>query len=287
MFFEIAIIGTTASGKTHLANLLAKNFDAVILSLDSLCVYKEINIASAKPSKEELENFHYFGINLISVNEHFNVDLFIKEYQKAKEFAKLKNLPLIITGGTGFYLKTMIDGLSQKIEEIKTDLSNDEIYSLICKIDPDFKIEKNDTYRLRKWLSIYEITKEIPSIFLKQTRKQGILKNIEIYEIIWERNLLRDRIKIRTEKMLKNGLLEEAKELFFKFHHDTKALNCIGLKECKEYLNGKISLNELENLITTHTAQLAKRQRTFNKKFQSVSLNFNESFEFLKQKFMH
>ncbi|MBK2000033.1 MULTISPECIES: tRNA (adenosine(37)-N6)-dimethylallyltransferase MiaA [Campylobacter] len=287
MFFEIAIIGTTASGKTHLANLLAKNFDAVILSLDSLCVYKEINIASAKPSKEELENFHYFGINLISVNEHFNVDLFIKEYQKAKEFAKLKNLPLIITGGTGFYLKTMIDGLSQKIEEIKTDLSNDEIYSLICKIDPDFKIEKNDTYRLRKWLSIYEITKEIPSIFLKQTRKQGILKNIEIYEIIWERNLLRDRIKIRTEKMLKNGLLEEAKELFSKFHHDTKALNCIGLKECKEYLNGKISLNELENLITTHTAQLAKRQRTFNKKFQSVSLNFNEAFEFLKQKFMH
>lgn len=287
MFFEIAIIGTTASGKTHLANLLAKNFDAVILSLDSLCVYKEINIASAKPSKEELENFHYFGINLISVNEHFNVDLFIKEYQKAKEFAKLKNFPLIITGGTGFYLKTMIDGLSQKIEEIKTDLSNDEIYSLICKIDPDFKIEKNDTYRLRKWLSIYEITKEIPSIFLKQTRKQGILKNIEIYEIIWERNLLRDRIKIRTEKMLKNGLLEEAKELFSKFHHDTKALNCIGLKECKEYLNGKISLNELENLITTHTAQLAKRQRTFNKKFQSVSLNFNEAFEFLKQKFMH
>ncbi|MBZ7973083.1 MULTISPECIES: tRNA (adenosine(37)-N6)-dimethylallyltransferase MiaA [Campylobacter] len=287
MFFEIAIIGTTASGKTHLANLLAKNFDAVILSLDSLCVYKEINIASAKPSKEELENFHYFGINLINVNEHFNVDLFIKEYQKAKEFAKLKNLPLIITGGTGFYLKTMIDGLSQKIEEIKTDLSNDEIYSLICKIDPDFKIEKNDTYRLRKWLSIYEITKEIPSIFLKQTRKQGILKNIEIYEIIWERNLLRDRIKIRTEKMLKNGLLEEAKELFSKFHHDTKALNCIGLKECKEYLNGKISLNELENLITTHTAQLAKRQRTFNKKFQSVSLNFNEAFEFLKQKFMH
>ncbi|MBZ7951479.1 tRNA (adenosine(37)-N6)-dimethylallyltransferase MiaA [Campylobacter sp. LH-2024] len=287
MFFEIAIIGTTASGKTHLANLLAKNFDAVILSLDSLCVYKEINIASAKPSKEELENFHYFGINLISVNEHFNVDLFIKEYQKAKEFAKLKNLPLIITGGTGFYLKTMIDGLSQKIEEIKTDLSNDEIYSLICKIDPDFKIEKNDTYRLRKWLSIYEITKEIPSIFLKQTRKQGILKNIEIYEIIWERNLLRDRIKIRTEKMLKNGLLEEAKELFSKFHHDTKALNCIGLKECKEYLNSKISLNELENLITTHTTQLAKRQRTFNKKFQSVSLNFNEAFEFLKQKFMH
>ncbi|MBZ7936140.1 MULTISPECIES: tRNA (adenosine(37)-N6)-dimethylallyltransferase MiaA [Campylobacter] len=287
MFFEIAIIGTTASGKTHLANLLAKNFNAVILSLDSLCVYKEINIASAKPSKEELENFHYFGIDLISVDEHFNVELFIKEYQKAKEFAKLRNLPLIITGGTGFYLKTMMDGLSQKIEEIKTDLSNDEIYSLMCKIDPSFKVEKNDTYRLKKWLSIYEITKEIPSIFLKQTQKEGVLKNIEIYEIVWERNLLRDRIKMRTKKMLEEGLLEEAKKLFSQFHRDTKALNCIGLKECKEYLDGKISFDELENLITTHTAQLAKRQRTFNRKFQSIALNFNEAFEILKQKFTH
>ncbi|MGH2327595.1 tRNA (adenosine(37)-N6)-dimethylallyltransferase MiaA [Campylobacter taeniopygiae] len=287
MFFEIAIIGTTASGKTHLANLLAKNFNAVILSLDSLCVYKEINIASAKPSKEELENFHYFGIDLISVDEHFNVELFIKEYQKAKEFAKLRNLPLIITGGTGFYLKTMMDGLSQKIEEIKTDLSNDEIYSLMSKIDPDFKVAKNDTYRLKKWLSIYEITKEIPSIFLKQTQKKGVLKNIEIYEIVWERNLLRDRIKMRTKKMLEEGLLEEAKKLFSQFHRDTKALNCIGLKECKEYLDKKISFNELENLITTHTAQLAKRQRTFNKKFQSVALNFDEAFEILKQKFTH
>ncbi|TKX31855.1 tRNA (adenosine(37)-N6)-dimethylallyltransferase MiaA [Campylobacter aviculae] len=287
MFFEIALIGTTASGKTHIANSLAKRFNIVILSLDSLCVYKEINIASAKPSQEELKNFHYFGIDLISVDEHFNVELFIKEYQKAKEFALANNLPLVITGGTGFYLKTMIDGLSQKIKEIETDLNNDEIYSLMCKIDPSFKVEKNDTYRLKKWLSIYESTKEIPSVFLKKTHKEGILKNIEIYEIVWERNLLRDRIKMRTKKMLEEGLIGEAKELFSKFNHKLKALNSIGLKECKEYLDGKISLDELENLITTHTAQLAKRQRTFNRKFQSITLNFDGAFDILKQKFTH
>ncbi|TKX30787.1 tRNA (adenosine(37)-N6)-dimethylallyltransferase MiaA [Campylobacter estrildidarum] len=287
MFFEIALIGTTASGKTQIANLLAKNFNAVILSLDSLCVYKEINIASAKPSQEELKNLNYFGVNLLSIKEHFNVEMLIQEYQKAKEFALIKNLPLIITGGTGFYLKTMMDGLSQKIEEIKTDLNNDEIYSLMCKIDPDYKVEKNDTYRLKKWLSMYETTKEIPSVFLKRTQKEGILKNIEIYELVWERDLLKKRIGIRTKKMLENGLIEEAKELFSSFNHKLKALNSIGLKECKEYLDGKISFNELENLITTHTAQLAKRQRTFNKKFQSTPLKFNEAFEILKQKFMN
>lgn len=159
MFFQIALIGTTASGKTYIANALAKEFNAVVLSLDSLCVYKEINIANAKPSKDELANLNYFGVNLLSVDEHFNVELFIREYQKAKEFALINDLPLIIVGGTGFYLKTMIDGLSQKIQDTTSTLSNDEIYALLLKIDPAYKIEKNDTYRLKKWLSIYESIK--------------------------------------------------------------------------------------------------------------------------------
>lgn len=285
MFFQIALIGTTASGKTYIANTLAKEFHAVILSLDSLCVYKEINIASAKASKEELEILNYFGVNLISVKDHFNVELFIKEYQKAKEFALAKNLPLIIVGGTGFYLKTMIDGLSQKIEEVQSPLNNDKIYSLLCQVDPDFKIEKNDTYRLKKWLSIYESTKELPSEFLKRTHKNGVLKDIEIYELVWDKEILKTRIKVRTKEMLDNGLIEEAKTLFSQFDNKLKALNSIGLKECKEYLENRISLKELESLISTHTAQLAKRQRTFNKKFQSTALEFDKALEFLRMKF--
>lgn len=285
MFFEIALIGTTASGKTYIANALAREFNAVILSLDSLCVYKEINIASAKPSNDELKGIKYFGINLLSVEEHFNVELFIREYQKAKEFALNANLPLIIVGGTGFYLKTMIDGLSEKTLESKSALSNDEIYTLLINIDPNYKIEKNDTYRLKKWLGIYEQTGEIPSEFLKRTQKIGVLKDIEIYELAWDKEILKKRIQTRTKQMLDKGLLDEAKILFSQFNHKLKALNSIGLKECKEYLEGKISFNELENLITIHTAQLAKRQRTFNKKFQSKILKFDEALAILRVKF--
>lgn len=285
MFFQIALIGTTASGKTYIANALAKEFNAVVLSLDSLCVYKEINIANAKPSKDELMNLNYFGVNLLSVDEHFNVELFIREYQKAKEFALMNDLPLIIVGGTGFYLKTMIDGLSQKIQDTTSILSNDEIYTLLLKIDPAYKIEKNDTYRLRKWLSIYENTKEIPSDFLKRTQKDGVLKDIEIYELVWDREILRKRIEARTKEMIDSGLIEEARMLFSNFDNNLKALNSIGLKECKEYLENKISLKELENLITIHTSQLAKRQRTFNKKFQRSTLEFSKALTLLRNKF--
>ncbi|ECW7656381.1 tRNA (adenosine(37)-N6)-dimethylallyltransferase MiaA [Campylobacter coli] len=286
MFFQIALIGTTASGKTYVANALAKEFNAVVLSLDSLCVYKEINIANAKPSKDELMNLNYFGVNLLSVDEHFNVELFIREYQKAKEFAIMNDLPLIIVGGTGFYLKTMIDGLSQKIQDTTSNLSNDEIYTLLLKIDPAYKIEKNDTYRLGKWLSIYESTNEIPSDFLKRTQKDGVLKDIEIYELVWDREILRKRIEARTKEMIDNGLIEEARMLFSNFDNNLKALNSIGLKECKEYLENKISLKELENLITIHTSQLAKRQRTFNKKFQSTPLDFSKALILLRNKFL-
>ncbi|WP_276882637.1 tRNA (adenosine(37)-N6)-dimethylallyltransferase MiaA [Campylobacter cuniculorum] len=284
MFFEFALIGTTASGKTSLANALAKEFKAVILSLDSLCVYKEINIANAKSSAQTLKELDYFGVNLLSVCEHFNVALFIKEYEKAKKIAKEKNTALIITGGTSFYLKTMMQGLSANIEERQSSLSNDEIYHLLKTIDPQFKIEKNDTYRLRKWLNIYESCNEIPSEFLKRTRKKAVIEELLIYEIIWDKELLRKNIQKRTQAMLKNGLIEEANHLFKNFNPSLKPLNSIGLKECKSFLKQEISFNELEYLINTHTAQLAKRQRTFNKKFQSIPLEFDKAFEILRQK---
>lgn len=285
MFFEFALIGTTASGKTSLANALAREFKAVILSLDSLCVYKEINIANAKTHEQTLKELDYFGVNLLSVCEHFNVNLFIKEYEKARQFAKTKDLPLIITGGTSFYLKAMMDGLSAKIEERQSSLGNDEIYTLLKQIDPEFKSEKNDTYRLRKWLSIYENTGELPSVFLKRTQKKPVIENLLIYEITWDKKLLRENIAKRTKTMLQHGLIEEAKYLFRNFNPSLKPLNSIGLKECKSFLDQKISLSDLENLINTHTAQLAKRQRTFNKKFQSIPLEFDKAFNILKQKF--
>ncbi|MCX2682731.1 tRNA (adenosine(37)-N6)-dimethylallyltransferase MiaA, partial [Campylobacter sp. MIT 21-1685] len=201
MFFEFALIGTTASGKSDIANTLANEFGACILSLDSLCVYKEINIASAKPSKTELEKLQYFGVNLLSVDEHFNVALFIEEYKKAKNYALKEKIPLIIVGGTSFYLKILQDGLSQQVPQSKKIPPNEVIYQLLQEKDPTININKNDSYRLQKWFSIYEYTKQIPSQFLKQTKQNGIIKNIITYELVLQKDLLQKRITSRTQSM--------------------------------------------------------------------------------------
>lgn len=281
MFFELAIIGTSASGKSDIANALADEFQAVILSLDSLCVYEEINIASAKPDTTGLE---YFGINLLSVTQHFNVALFFDEYKKAKNRALKLDKPLIIVGGTSFYLKALMSGLSQRVKEQDVKLSNDAIYELMKKVDLRAKIAPNDTYRLKKWLNIYEQTGQIPSEFLQNSLQEPLIKELEIYELVVDKEILRKRVEFRTQNMLKMGLIEEARALFAHFSSDLKPLNSIGLKETRLFLQGLISKDELFTLITTHTMQLAKRQRTFNKKFQSIQIQAGEALKLFRQK---
>lgn len=275
MFFEFAILASTASGKSTLAHNLALKHKACILSLDSLCVYKEINIASAKPSLEQLNEVRYFGVNLLSVDEKFNVALFFNEYERAKAHAKAHNQALIIVGGTSFYLRALMQGLSQTVEDVDCKLSNDELFALVKKIDKNAKIEKNDTYRLKKWFSIYERTKEIPSLYLERTLKKALIEKLQIFDLNLQKDRVLNNIKQRTKSMIENGLIEEARALFNKYDANLKPLKSIGLKECKDFLDEKISKEKLELLINTHTAQLAKRQRTFNKKFSSTKINEN------------
>ena len=281
MFFELAIIGTSASGKSDVANALADEFKAVILSLDSLCVYNEINIASAKPDITGLE---YFGINLLSITQHFNVALFFDEYKRAKNRALELDKPLIIVGGTSFYLKALMSGLSQRVKEQDIKLNNDAIYELMKKVDLRAKISPNDSYRLKKWLNIYEQTGQIPSEFLQNSLQEPLIKELEIYELVVDKEILRKRVEFRTQNMLKTGLIEEARDLFARFSADLKPLNSIGLKETRLFLQGLISKDELFTLITTHTMQLAKRQRTFNKKFQSIQIQADEARQIVKKK---
>lgn len=287
MFLEFAIIGTTASGKSDLAIEIAKEMDGVILSLDSLSIYQKIDIASAKPSVAELASVRHFGVDLVLPNEYFSVGEFIKEYEKARNFAQNAEIPLIITGGSGFYLKAMMSGLAPKIEDFKGNLNNAEIFALASKIDPKFaeKFSQNDTYRLEKWYSIYAKTGEIPSEFLEKNTKPPVIKNLKIFEISCEKEILNAKIATRTQKMFEAGILNEARNLFKNFS-GAKPLNSIGLKECGEFLNStgefenekilaefrrekaenfeNFKFAKLKNLITLHTIQLAKRQRTFN-----------------------
>lgn len=272
---EFAILGGSGSGKTDLSLTLANKLNGVILSLDSLSIYKEINIASAKPTKDEMGGILHFGIDVISPNEEFNVALFSKLYEKAKHYAQTNNKTLIIVGGTSFYLKSMLTGLSQKppvCEEVKEKISTymsdlNSTYELVKSIDFSYaqNISSKDSYRIEKWLEIYLTTNQTPSLYLKQNQTEPIIKNLPIYELLIDKEILRKKISSRTEKMIQNGLIDEVFYLEKKYTREPKPLNAIGLKETLAYLDGIYTLQELQEKISTNTARLAKRQRTFNK----------------------
>ena len=265
---EIAIIGTTASGKTALSLELASKTNSMILSLDSLCVYKEIDIVSAKPTKEERGNIVHFGIDEVYPNEEFDVVKFIELYNKAKEYASNHNNNLIIVGGTGFYLKALIDGLSKGIDlKVKLDISPLEAYDFLYSLDKDYmqKIEKNDRYRIEKAYAIYKQSGLIPSEFFEKNPKTPFAKDLKIFEILWDKEELKKRIALRTNQMVKSGLIDEIIYLEKKYTRAPNCMSSIGIIETLEYLDGKLSKQELEDKISLNTSKLAKRQNTFNK----------------------
>ena len=259
-----AIIGPTASGKSDLAIKLALKLNYEILSLDSLSIYKEIDIASAKPSKEELSLVKHYGVNEIYPNEKFDVIKFIEI------FKKIPHKNVIIVGGTGFYLKAMIEGISQMpsvSETIKKEASKKD-YNFLKKIDPQFsqKISQNDTYRIQKGIEIYLSTGMSPTQYFKQNPPIPILPEIPVFEISVNRDILRKRIEKRTDKMFKMGLIDEVSYVEKKYQdRRLPALKAIGVKEVLDYFNAKYNFNELKQKIITNTARLAKRQQTFNK----------------------
>ena len=278
---EIAIIGTTASGKTGLSLDLASKTNSIILSLDSLCIYKEIDIVSAKPTLKERSGIVHFGIDEVFPNENFDVIEFMNLYKKAKEFAKKSSKNLIIVGGTGFYLKALVDGLSGGLEtKIKLDIPLDEAYNFLYNLDKDYmkKIEPNDKYRVEKAYNIFKESGLIPSEFFLKNEKIALAKDLKIFEIVWEKDELIKRISLRTKQMIEAGLIDEIIYLERKY---TRAPNCmasIGIVETLEYLDGKLSKEELAQKIILNTTKLAKRQNTFNKgQFANIESNIISS----------
>ena len=271
---QLAIIGSTASGKSDLALTLAQNCNALILSIDSLSIYQEIDIASAKPSKEELCLVEHFGINRLSPATNASVVTFIDEYKHAGHQASEQGKNLIIVGGSSFYLKSMIEGLSpipdfssdtlQKAKEMLLDLS--QTHELLSRIDPVSmaKITPGDAYRIEKMLLIYLQTAFPPSKWFTLNPPRPVIAECPVLDLKIERDVLRQRIALRTEKMIASGLIDEVAELERRHGRAPNSMKAIGIIETLGYLDGKMSKEELHELITIHTAQLAKRQQTFN-----------------------
>jgi len=270
-----AIIGPTASGKSDLSIKLAKELNSIVLSADSLSVYKGIDIASAKPTKEEMAGIEHFGIDILNPDEKFDVTIFINEYKRALNRAKELNKGLIIVGGTSFYIKVLTNGISQMPKvglDIKQKVSNllqdkQKAFNILQEIDLEYanKIGRGDSYRLEKALEIFYATNTPPTKYFKENLAKPIVKDLPIYEIAVDREILRDRVKLRTSKMLKQGLIDEVATLEHKFGRAFQSMASIGIKEVLDYFDGEYNKLELEQKIITNTMRLAKRQVTFNK----------------------
>ncbi|HIP41259.1 MAG TPA: tRNA (adenosine(37)-N6)-dimethylallyltransferase MiaA [Campylobacterales bacterium] len=275
-FQQLALIGSTASGKTALAIEYAKKHHANILSLDSLAIYKEINIVSAKPTKAEQKEVQHFGLDLIYPNKPFDVTTFIQLYQHAKEQSIKEHKGLIIVGGTSFYLKSLIEGISPmpKISEATQQQTNSilnkglpKAHALLSNIDKVYmqNIATTDHYRLEKMLNLYLETGLSPTEYFKKNPTiPTINEPIPLYEIVVDRDILRERIRVRTQKMIEQGLIDE---IFYLEKTYTKAPNCmkaIGIREVLDFFDGITTKEEMKEKIIINTTRLAKRQRTFN-----------------------
>jgi tRNA dimethylallyltransferase len=270
-----ALLGPTASGKTARSIEMARENNAYILSLDSLSIYKEIDIASAKPSIQERDGIKHFGIDEIYPNENFNVSIFFDIFKKTKQCALQNDKNLIIVGGTGFYLKSLISGLSTKPditsatkEAIKEIMKNQKsAYEMIVKNDHQYsqKISENDSYRIEKWLEIYVQTNTPTSQYLAHNTQPPIINDLEILEISAPKEILKKRVELRTKEMIKQGLIDEVIYLERTYGRTPNSMRSIGIKEGLEFLDGFLNKQELEEKIITNTMRLAKRQRTFNR----------------------
>lgn len=294
---ELALIGPTASGKSDLAIRLALENNAYILSLDSLSLYKGINIAAAKPSKEELALVRHFGIDLISPDEEFSVGTFAKVYTSLKQQCEDESKNLIIVGGSSFYLRTLLQGLSvipeyspatqTKVQELLLDLPS--AYKTLYDIDVAYmkNIDPNDRYRIEKMLLIAVETGLRPTAYFEKHPPEPIIKELPIYEIDVDKAYLKERIRLRTHKMIEMGLVDEICYLEHKYTRAPNALKAIGIIEVLDYLDGRTSKEEMKEQIILHTSQLAKRQQTFNRtqfpnrKLLSIENIFNGVEEYL------
>lgn len=273
---QVALIGPTASGKSALALRLAERLHGYILSIDSLAIYREIDIASAKPTREELARVPHFGIDLLRPDEPFDVTRFIALYQDAARQASEESRPLILVGGSSFYLKALIDGVSplpkiseqtsQTVKGMLTELS--EAYSLLQQWAPRTSagISPQDRYRIEKALLILLETGEEPlEYFRRNPPVSPVGTPLPLYEVSRARSELRQRIALRTGQMLSEGLVDEVAALESRYGRAPQSMKAIGIMEVLDYLDGRLDRKELAEKITTNTARLAKRQVTFNR----------------------
>ena len=280
----IIIVGPTAVGKSELAVKLALKVGGEIINADSMQVYEEMEIATAKPNKVEIKIVPHHLFSIKSVVENFSVAEFQRLInQKIKEVISKKKIPIIV-GGTGLYIRAFLYGYEfeefsvENKDESLEKLTNQELFDMLLKIDKPAteKIHLNNRKRLIRAIQIYQSTGNTKSdLELKQAKVP--IYNATIIGLTMIRTKLYERINSRVDEMLSNGLLKEVELVAKKAINNKTAMQAIGYKEFIPYFKNEMTLIEVADKIKKNTRNYAKRQYTFfNNQFKVNWINLDE-----------
>ena len=274
----LCIVGPTGVGKTKLSIELAKYYNAIIVNADSMQVYKELNIGTAKIKEEEKEGIKHYLFDIKEPDMMYTVYDYQKDLRKILDSNKDKNI--IIVGGTGLYIKAGLYNYifedENTIDNKYDNMTNEELYKLVLEKDKDSDIHINNRKRLIRFLNKKETFKD----------KDTLLYDVKFIGLTTDRKTLYERINKRVDIMIENGLVDEVRSLYDR-NIKSKAISTgIGYKELYEYFDGKISLEKAIDLIKQRSRKYAKRQYTWFKNQMDIvwfDVNFENFNETIKE----
>lgn len=281
---RILILGVTAGGKGRLAFELAKKLDAEILSIDSMKVYRRMDIGTAKPSKEAQRQLNYHLIDVVEPSESFSVDRFLDLADQAVKEIESKGKPIVAVGGSAMYIKAMLYGIFEgpgSNDQIRRELkekimrtSLEELHKELAAVDPPAadRIHRNDEKRIIRALEVYQLTGKPISSFQQQFDLPAPKGDWKIIGLRREKDEENRRMNVRIKKMLQEGLIDEVKSLLAEEKPlSIQARSAIGYAEIIDYLAGKETLEKAIEKIKINTRRFAKAQRTWFKTFKNVN----------------
>jgi tRNA dimethylallyltransferase len=295
----ILIAGPTGSGKSEIALRLAKKINGEIINADSMQVYKEIKILSARP--ESYSNVSHYLYGNISVKNNFSAGEWLKKVKlNLNKIIKKKKQPIFV-GGTGLYFKLLTEGISNipkipdsirtKARKLNAKLGNDKFYNLLIKLDPliNNRIKKNDTHRLIRAYEVITFTKK--SLIDWQKKNKNYFSNYHFIKIFInpENSFLQKLLRLRLKKMFELGAVDEVKKfLKLKINKSLPANKILGIEEIKKYLDKKIPLEQAFEETFIRTRRYVKRQRTwFRGHMKDWTSIFNPNFDILTKKIIN
>ena len=283
----VVICGPTASGKTALSIELAKKIGGEVVSCDSMQIYKDMDIGTAKPTIEEMQGIKHYMIDILSPDERYSVADYKVQAKKAiREIIEKGKTPIVV-GGTGLYVDSLIYEIEypniQFDEKYRAKLEKqveieglEKLYEEAKNIDPLAieKISKNDKKRILRILEIYHATGKNKTEQEKKSREKEPEFDYLVYGLNMPREKLYKKIDLRVDVMIKQGLIEEVKKVYKKYRKFPTAMQGLGYKEVVEYLNNNLTKEEMIDKIKQETRRYAKRQMTwFRKNKQTIWLD--------------